>query len=83
MYQKINLQVIVIPGTPLEQNLGENHFPGEMGGQPTGKAQQPEICDATRWPALSSKVCLYSLFLAGHSNGQPQKGKLTKNLLNN
>ncbi|CAK6954581.1 uncharacterized protein LOC122865583 [Scomber scombrus] len=27
----------------------------EMGGRVTGRAQRPEICDATGWPALSSR----------------------------
>ena len=46
-------------GHPPWNSLGakpkSKSFPWEMGGRVTGRAQCPEICDATGWPALSSR----------------------------
>lgn len=51
----INLQVIVLPGTLLGAKPKYKSFYWEMGGRVTGRAQRPEVCDATGWPALSSR----------------------------
>lgn len=74
-------------GSPPWNSLGakpkSKSFPWDMGGCMTGRAQRPQICDVTGWPALSSRAPLQPLFLVGHSCGQLWKGELTTNLPNN
>ena len=75
-------------GSPPWNSLGakpkSKSFPWEMGGRVTGRAQCPEICEATSWPALSSRQSASSTpFSVGQSRGQLQKGELTTNLPNN
>ncbi len=58
-------------GSPPWNALGakpkSKSFPWEMGGRVTGRTQRPEICDATGWPALSSRQSASSTPVLGRT----------------
>ena len=59
-------------GSPPWNSLGakpkSKSFLREMGGRVTGRTQRPEICDATGWPALSSRQSASSTPILGRTH---------------